>query len=163
MSSTQQRAVISFFVIMVTVLVVAGAVAIKPDKQTATTSTTTTPTTSVGTSSGQGSTGSSSSTQTSAYKDGTYQASGSYSTPEGTESIDVSITLQDGVVSASSVTDRSRDSESQFYNENFIGSYKSFVVGKKLNEIQLGIVAGSSLTPNGFNRALESIKQQAES
>lgn len=155
MSSKQQRALISFAVTMVTVLLVVGALAIKPERQS---SDSTQPAATSETITGPLGSGR---VNTSSYRDGTYEATGSYDTPEGTESIDVSVTLENGVVSASSATNQARGVESKFYTENFIGSYRSFVVGKQLDEVRLGIVAGSSLTPNGFNKAIESIKQQA--
>ncbi|MCA9330506.1 hypothetical protein KC957_00505 [Candidatus Saccharibacteria bacterium] len=168
MSKTQSKAVISFTVILATSLLVAGAFALKPDERATSTSHTASQSTSSGISSDSASvissstsSGSSSKSTTSAYKDGTYEASGSYSTPGGTESIGVSITISDGTVSATTATDEARDRESRAYNSSFIGAYSSYVVGKKLDDIHLGIVAGASLTPNGFNQALESIKQQA--
>jgi hypothetical protein len=160
MSSTQQRAIISFFVILVTSLIVAGAVAIKPDKETQPT----TPQTTVVTDTVDETDDPADPTQAelALYNDGTYQASGSYSTPGGTESIGVSITITNDTVSATSATNEATGRDSMSYVEDFIGSYSSFVVGRKLDDIQLGVVAGSSLTPHGFNQALESIKQQAE-
>jgi hypothetical protein len=41
--------------------------------------------------------------------------------------------------------------------------YKQYVVGKKIDEVQLTKVSGSSLTPQGFNDALAKIKAEAKS
>src|ERR1700722_17691610 len=44
------------------------------------------------------------------YKNGTYSATGSYDSPGGTESITVSVTVQNGVVTATSATSGATDS-----------------------------------------------------
>ena len=49
------------------------------------------------------------------------------------------------------------------YQDDFVGGYKSQVVGKSIAEIQLGKVSGSSLTSRGFNEALDQIRNQAKS
>lgn len=100
---------------------------------------------------------------TSGYKDGTYTANGSYQSPGGTESVGVSITLTDGVVTASSVEEGATSAEAREYQEDFISTYRSFVTGKKIDDIRLSRVSGSSLTSIGFNNALETIKDQAKS
>lgn len=45
----------------------------------------------------------------------------------------------------------------QVFSQNF----KGMVVGKNINEVTLDKVSGSSLTPKGFNDAVEQIKTQA--
>lgn len=97
------------------------------------------------------------------FKDGTYSAAGSYTSPGGSEEITVSVTLQDGVIADSSVTAMAVNPNSKSYQARFIGGYKSQVTGKSLAELQVGAVAGSSLTPQGFNDALAKIKTQAAS
>lgn len=97
------------------------------------------------------------------YRDGTYSASGSYRTPETTETIDVTLTVKDGVVTASSVRQTPQDRQSEEYQASFRNNYKPLVVGKSLDEINLSRVSGSSLTSIGFNKALEQIKTDAES
>lgn len=96
------------------------------------------------------------------YKDGVYTAVGRYRSPEGAESIGVSITLKDGIVVDSTVTSNATDGKSIRYQGFFIGGYKALVVGKSLDAIKLTKVSGSSLTPGGFNNALEQIKVQAQ-
>ncbi|MET0297554.1 MAG: hypothetical protein ABW024_09145 [Microbacterium sp.] len=98
---------------------------------------------------------------TGTYADGTYEAEGSYQTPESVETIDVSITLADGVVSAVEVTGDPQKPESERYQGEFIGGIADEVVGKSLDEISVSRVAGSSLTSGGFNEALETIKAEA--
>ncbi len=98
----------------------------------------------------------------SVYKDGTYSSQGSYGSPAGTESIGVSVTLKNDIVVSSSVTNEAGDHTSSRYQNMFIGSYQPYVVGKKISTINLGVVGGSSLTPAGFNQALQKIEAQAK-
>lgn len=99
---------------------------------------------------------------TGGYKDGTYTAEGSYQTPGGREAIDVKITLAGGVISDAEVTQKAISREAHTYQAAFASGYRTQVVGKKINEVSLSRVSGSSLTPGGFNSALDTIKSQAE-
>lgn len=99
----------------------------------------------------------------SSYKDGTYTASSSYYVPHGQESIQVTLTLKNGVVTDSSVTNSETNYESASYQEGFAQEYKSYVVGKNIKDVQLSYVAGASDTTNGFNDAVNSIMSQAQS
>jgi uncharacterized protein with FMN-binding domain len=103
------------------------------------------------------------STAAATYKDGTYTQTGSYNSPGGTESLKVTITLADGVVTDTSAVGSKRSDDSAFYSSQFIENYKSLVVGKKISDIKLSKVSGSSLTPQGFNAALTKIKTDAQS
>ncbi len=97
------------------------------------------------------------------YKDGEYEAEGMYTSPGGAESIDVTLTLKDGVVEEAEVISNATRPISKQMQASFIGGYKELVVGKKLDEINLTKVSASSLTPKGFNDAVEKIKAQAQS
>lgn len=97
------------------------------------------------------------------YDDGTYVATGTYFTPGGQESIGVTITVADGAVAEAVVKQNARGGEAKDYQAAFVANYKPLVEGKKLDEIKLSRVAGSSLTPVGFNLALEDIRSQAKS
>ncbi|HEY1063732.1 MAG TPA: hypothetical protein VGE30_00360 [Candidatus Saccharimonadales bacterium] len=96
------------------------------------------------------------------YADGTYEATGNYMTPGGTEKIAVSITVKNGVITATSATNEATDIEAKDHQQDFIGHYKSEVVGKKLSEISLDRISGSSLTAQGFNDAIQQIRNKAE-
>lgn len=98
---------------------------------------------------------------TSSYKDGTYSASASYRTPDSIETIDVSLTVAGGVVTGSSVHQIPTTRDARVYQSYFAENYKPYVVGKKLSDISLSRISGSSLTPQGFNDALDQIKSQA--
>lgn len=95
------------------------------------------------------------------YKDGTYTALGNYISPGGREEFSVSLTLKDGVVTDSSVNPGSPIPTSVQFQEQFANGYKQFVIGKSIADLKVGKVAGSSLTPVGFNDAVEKIKAQA--
>ena len=98
----------------------------------------------------------------STYADGTYTAEGSYATPETVETISVTVTLQDDVVTAVDVTGNPSKRESVQYQGEFIGGIADVVVGKRIDELAVSRVAGSSLTSGGFNQALETIKAEAK-
>ena len=98
---------------------------------------------------------------TSEYKDGTYAATGAYSTPGGRETIGLEVTLADGVVQDATLTQNAMTGEAKEYQARFASGYKSQVVGKSIDEISLSRVAGSSLTSAGFNDALDQIKDDA--
>lgn len=95
------------------------------------------------------------------YVDGTYTADGSYQTPETVESIDVTLTLEGDVVTAVEVVGDPQRRESQQYQSQFIGGIADVVVGRKLDEVSVSRVAGSSLTSGGFTQAVEKIKSDA--
>lgn len=101
-------------------------------------------------------------TTSATYKDGTYTATGAYSSPGGTEKIGVTVTLKDGVVTSSSLDTSKATGDAAEYQDQFASGYKKLVVGKKIDSISLSRVSGSSLTSNGFNDALDTIKQQAK-
>lgn len=98
---------------------------------------------------------------TGTYADGTYTAEGSYQTPETVEQISVTLTLADGVVTDVEVTGDPQAPESKQYQGQFIDGIAEQVDGKSLDDLNVSRVAGSSLTSGGFNKAVESIKEQA--
>lgn len=99
---------------------------------------------------------------TGSYKNGIYKADGTYQSPGGNEIVHLTVTLSDGTITATEFTTDASGGTAREYQEKFIGGYKSFVVGKKIGEIKLDRVAGSSLTSSGFNRALDQIKSDAK-
>jgi uncharacterized protein with FMN-binding domain len=96
------------------------------------------------------------------FKDGTYTASGNYSTPGGRESVTVTVTLKNNIVTDVNTTGSATRGDSAEYQSAFLSGYKSQVVGKSINSISLSRVAGSSLTSDGFNKALDSIENDAK-
>ena len=99
---------------------------------------------------------------TTAYKNGSYSATGSYMSPGGEDSVAVSLTLANDIVTDVTVTPAPADRTSERYQSKFLSGYKQYVVGKNIADINLSKVSGSSLTPIGFNDALAQIKTQAK-
>lgn len=97
-----------------------------------------------------------------AYKDGAYTATGNYSSPAGPEDIGVSLTLKNDTVTDATVVQRATNFKSIKMQQAFIGGFKQYVIGKKIDTINLDVVSGSSLTPMGFNDALAKIKASAK-
>lgn len=95
------------------------------------------------------------------YKNGTYTETGSYLSPGGRESVEVTVTIDNEVITSAEVKANAASRDSKEYQDKFISGYKSQVVGKNVDEVSLSRVAGSSLTSNGFNAALELIKADA--
>ncbi|MFZ2593824.1 MAG: hypothetical protein WAX38_03580 [Minisyncoccia bacterium] len=95
------------------------------------------------------------------YKNGTYTADGEYRSPAGPESVSLSLTIVDDIVTDTSLTVHAENQVSKKLQTAFAAEYKQYVVGKKISDLRLTKVAGASLTPNGFNQALEAIKTQA--
>lgn len=95
------------------------------------------------------------------YADGTYSAEGSYATPDSVETVSVTVTLADDVITAVDVVGNPQKAESKQFQSKFIGGISEVVVGKDIDEISVSRVAGSSLTSGGFNQAIEEIKSEA--
>lgn len=102
------------------------------------------------------------STDTSAsYVDGTYTETANYQSPNGTETIDVTITLAGDVITAVEVVGHGESPDSKHFQGEFIGGIDAMVVGKDIDSISVSKVAGSSLTSGGFNAAVEAIRGDA--
>jgi len=99
----------------------------------------------------------------STYKDGTYSADGNYFSPGGSEQIALRLNIKDDII-ADAVTEANSPSGPTAirYQAIFVANFKQYVVGKKIDEVKLDKVSGSSLTPKGFNDALNKIKAQAK-
>ena len=101
-------------------------------------------------------------TTSSAYKNGSYSATGNYFTPGGEESIDLTVKIENNVITDASIVKNALDSDSKNYQSIFANNFKQFVVGKNVDSVQLSRVSGSSLTSSGFNTALAKIKINAK-
>lgn len=95
------------------------------------------------------------------YADGTYSASGSYQAPSGTETVDVTVTLKDDVITDVEVVGEATDPQAKQHQGEFISGIAAEVVGKDIDQISVSRVSGSSLTSGGFNAAIETIKAEA--
>ncbi len=98
---------------------------------------------------------------TAPYADGTYTGEGSYRTPETVETIEVTLTIADDIVTDVQVSGDPVAPESRNYQGQFIAGISDVVVGRKLDELQVDRVAGSSLTSGGFDQAVVRIKDEA--
>lgn len=98
----------------------------------------------------------------SAYKDGTYGADGEYVSPAGQEHVGVTVTLKNDVVTDVTFEPRATVSTSVRFQGMFASGYKIFVVGKKIDDVRLDKVSGSSLTSTGFNDAIDQVKAAAQ-
>ncbi len=102
-------------------------------------------------------------TTTLMYKDGVYSADGKYASPGGDEVIGITLTLKDDLIMDATATMHVTNPKTEFFQERFSGSFKELIVGKKISEVELTVVSGSSLTPIGFKDALAQIEAQAKS
>lgn len=96
------------------------------------------------------------------YKDGTYTVTGNYTSPGGPEEIEVTLTLEGDIITDADVVSKAERPISKEKQTAFIGGFKPLVVGKNIDEVKLDKVSGSSLTPKGFNDALDKVKSEAK-
>jgi hypothetical protein len=92
---------------------------------------------------------------------GTWTATGDYQTPGGQESVTVTLTAKAGTVTAVKVTGSGGSPNSQQYQSQFISGISGEVVGKPLATLDVGAVSGSSLTGQGFDAAVDTIRADA--
>lgn len=78
-------------------------------------------------------------------------------------SITVTGTMVGGVITDVEVTPHATDPTSLDLQRRFAAAVPVVVVGKPIDEVQVGRLAGSSGTPVGFNAALERINERARS
>lgn len=101
-------------------------------------------------------------TALSEYKDGTYSATGSYKSPAGIEQINLSVEIENDIITNSTFKGLAENSRSIGYQEQFANGYRAQIIGKNIDTVKLSKVSGSSLTPIGFNDAMGKIKDEAE-
>lgn len=100
---------------------------------------------------------------TTEYADGTYTVTGNYVSPGGPRDIGVTVVLANGVITDATFEGKATDATSKRFQGEFGSNFKPMVVGKNIDEVVLTKVSGSSLTPKGFNDALEKIRIEAKS
>lgn len=96
------------------------------------------------------------------FKDGTYSSNGKYNSPAGGEEIGVTVTVKGDVITDASVKVLATNPASSEWQTKVSNAIKSVVVGKKLTDVVLDKVSGSSLTPKGWNDAISKIQTQAK-
>ena len=82
--------------------------------------------------------------------------------PGGYDQLGVSVTLQNDIITAATVTNMAGDGRSSRYQNAFIGGFKPYVIGQNIASVNLTYVSGASLTPQGFNDAIQQIMTQAK-
>lgn len=95
------------------------------------------------------------------YRDGTYQANGTYQSPNGNENIIVVVELENDVVTDVQVTINPNNPTTANYQGQFADGIGALVIGKDIDTLDVTVVAGSSLTSNGFREAITAIKADA--
>ncbi len=78
-----------------------------------------------------------------------------YVTPAGSDSVEFSVTVADGVVTAASATPKAANDISKMRQAAFAGEISSKVVGMKKSDLNLAAVGGSSLTTAAFNAFIQ--------
>ena len=95
------------------------------------------------------------------YADGSYTETGDYQAPSGTETVEVTVTLADNVITEVEAVGEATDAQAKRYQSEFAEGIADVVVGKNIDEISVDKVGGSSLTSGGFNAAIDAIKADA--
>lgn len=153
-SSNSPQKMIASIVVLTAVAIIAFGLKPSPAKQTAQAAASNTMPTTTNGAVGSGA--------ASAYRDGVYTASANYYVPHGDESIKVTLALQNGVVTSSSIQNSQGNPVSASFQLGFAASYKSYVLGKDISSLELSYVSGASDTTQGFDNALAQIRTQAK-
>lgn len=99
---------------------------------------------------------------TTKYTDGTYTKVGSYESPGGSETVTVTVSVKDEVVQSVNMVKGTDNETSERFQGLFIDGIGTEVIGKKLSDVKVGVVNGSSLTGEGFNKAIAEIQVAAQ-
>jgi len=94
------------------------------------------------------------------YVEGSYAARGWYGGLPS--SITVSLSLSNDVITTVNVEPHATDPTSLDFQRRFAAAVPEIVVGRRIADVKLDRVAGSSGTPQGFNDALRQIRAQAK-
>lgn len=94
-----------------------------------------------------------------AYVDGEYSATGWYGSLPSHH--DVTLTIDDDIVTDVQITTPAEDETSLGYQQRFTEALPGAVVGRSLDEIAVDRLAGSSGCSEGFMDALAQIREQA--
>ena len=95
------------------------------------------------------------------YRDGTYTSTGRYTSPAGQEEVQITLVIKDDAVSSGTFVGKAVNPGSVKNQTLFKEGFDQYVVGKNVDDLQLEVVNGSSLTPKGFMDALSKIKVEA--
>lgn len=95
------------------------------------------------------------------YNNGSYTSAGFYTSPAGNEEVEITLVITNDIVTDATFVGKATNGGSIRAQSLFNEGFKAEVVGKNIDEIQLDVVNGSSLTPDGFMDALAKIKAEA--
>ncbi|MBX9471772.1 hypothetical protein [Microcella sp.] len=95
------------------------------------------------------------------YRDGSFQANGTYQSPNGSENIIVVLELANDIVTDVEITINPNNPTTANYQGQFADGIGDLVIGQDIDTLDVTVVAGSSLTSNGFREALNAIKADA--
>ncbi|GAA1917921.1 hypothetical protein GCM10009775_08120 [Microbacterium aoyamense] len=93
------------------------------------------------------------------YEDGVYEARGWYGGLPSHH--DVTLTIEDDVVTDVAITTPAEDETSLGYQQRFAQALPDAVIGRPIDGLEIDRLAGSSGCSEGFMDALEKIKTQA--
>ncbi len=94
------------------------------------------------------------------YADGTYSATRRYG-PINEDSVKVTLSLDDGVVTDVTVVGDALLPQSADYQSAFVAEIEGAVVGRDVDDAHVDVLAGASKTSATFNRAIDDIREQA--
>lgn len=100
-------------------------------------------------------------TTTGKYSDGTYTTTQAYHSPGGNEQFGLSVTLANGVITGATFTPMPVSPVGKMKQAGFAAAFQAQVVGKNIDDVSIGVLAGASLTSAGFMAALQTIKAKA--
>ncbi len=95
------------------------------------------------------------------YRDGSFQANGTYQSPNGNENIIVVLELQSDIVTGVEIIINPNNPTTANFQGKFADGIGDVVIGQDIDSLDVTVVAGSSLTGNGFREALNAIKADA--
>ncbi|MGK2348743.1 FMN-binding protein [Actinomyces sp. W5033] len=98
------------------------------------------------------------------YADGEYTSSQTYGVLDDLieqDSIDVTATLTDGVVTELTVVGHPFAERSKDYMQDFVNEVNAQVVGRSVEQAHVTALAGASKTSEAFNEAIDAIAAQA--
>jgi uncharacterized protein with FMN-binding domain len=96
------------------------------------------------------------------FKDGTYSGEASYPNPAGQSKVKVALTLANNKITKIKVTPEATDPTSKGHQTDFAGGIAAETVGKRIDQLHVTVVAGSSLTHLGFDQVIQKIESEAK-
>ena len=94
-------------------------------------------------------------------KDGSYTATGDYTSPGGPSAVEVTVALKSGDIASVEVVPKAENPTARQYESQFASGVGAVAVGKPIEGLKVGTVSGSSLTSAGFEKALAAIRSKA--